>query len=158
MSVAGEAGASNGYSYAPLDVSTARYTTLRVKLSGSENARYYIDAMGEGGDIVLASKWQDTPLEPKEATYKLPPNRGIRWLVLYTWTEDGKGAENRFTDVAFVGEKGVVRHRRGTLDASVRLDTVFVAPGRRDPHARAAGADVSGTRVVGVEAPLATRG
>jgi hypothetical protein len=108
MSVAGRAGASNGYSFAPLDVATDRYTKLRVKLSGSENARFYIDAMGEGGDTVFASKWQETPVEPREITFDLPPNRRIRRIVLYTWTEDGKPAENRFTDVTFVGEKDQV--------------------------------------------------
>ncbi len=45
MSIEGQAGASNGFSYGPVRINTREYPELHVKLSGTENARFYVDLM-----------------------------------------------------------------------------------------------------------------
>ena len=108
MSIQGRKEASNGYAYGPLDLSTDDYTTLRVRLSGSENAQFYIDILDTEGTDFSGHKWMETPTEPEERVFKLPPGKRAGRLILYTWTEDGKSAENRFEAVAFEGPKGTV--------------------------------------------------
>ena len=106
MSIAGAKGASNGYALGPLALATDGYPTLRVRLSGTENAQFYIDVMGEEGGVVFGSKWQETPTKSEQRNFKLPPGRRAARIILYTWTEDGKRAENRFESVTFGGLNG----------------------------------------------------
>jgi len=103
MSIKGQKEASNGYAYGPLDFSTDDYPTLRIHLSGSENARFFVDVMGTGQGVVFGSGWKETPTQPEERTFKLPAGRKVTSIILYTWTEDGKLAENRFESVVFEG-------------------------------------------------------
>lgn len=104
MRIEGAAGASNGWAYGPLDIATGDYPTLRVKLSGSENARFYVDVMDRAGRIVFASKWTESPTQPVTRSYDLPAGKRIGQLILYAWTEDGRLAENRFNAVSFEGK------------------------------------------------------
>jgi len=106
MSIQGAKEASNGYALAPLALTTDDYPILRVRLSGSENARFYIDLMSPDGAGCFGSSWQETPTEAEERTFKLPPGRPVGRIILYTWTEDGTRAENRFEAVTFEGPKG----------------------------------------------------
>ena len=106
MSIAGAKGASNGYALSPIALATDDYPTLRVRLSGTENARFYIDLMAEEGGVVYGSTWQESPTKSEERAFKMPPGRRAGRIILYTWTEDGKHAENRFESVTFEGPKG----------------------------------------------------
>ena len=106
MSIQGRKGTSNGYAFGPLGLSTADYPTLRVKLAGTENARFYIDLMDSANAGVFGSRWIETPTQPEERIFKLPAARQVDRIILYTWTEDGKRAENRFEAVTFEGPKG----------------------------------------------------
>ena len=103
MSIEGRPGASNGYRLAPLSLTTDKYRRLRVKLSGTPNAKFFIDVMGSGGKPVFGSKWIATPTPSGERTFDLPAGKKVSSLILYTWTTDGKRAENRFSEVAFEG-------------------------------------------------------
>ena len=107
MQIKGKPGASNGYGCTVPGLSTDAYPTLRVVVAGTPNARYYVDLMDSQG-IVLSSKWIDTPEKPHERTFALPRGRKVETMILYTWTIDGKRAENRFSKVEFVGQ-GVVQ-------------------------------------------------
>jgi len=106
MSIRGRKGASNGYAYGPLDFTTEEYSSVRVRLSGSGNARYFVDVMGPGNGVIVGSKWIESPTQPAERVFQLPPDRKVNRLIFYTWTEDGKRAENRFEAVTFEGPKG----------------------------------------------------
>ena len=108
MTIQGKGGASNGWAYAPIAVSTDQYTKLRVRLSGSENARYFVDVIGRPKRQILNSKWIETPTTPTERVFDLPPGQTAEKVILYTWTEDGKPAENRFERVTFEGRKGKI--------------------------------------------------
>ena len=52
MSIEGRPEASNGYSLEPVGISTDQYDRLRLKISGTENARYYVDVMDREGAAV----------------------------------------------------------------------------------------------------------
>jgi len=126
MRIEGKAQASNGYACNLAPVSTDEYGALRVKLSGSTNAKYFVDVKDDKGLVILSSKWIDSPEKPTERTFALPPGKRAAVLILYTWTVDGKPAENRFESVAFAG-KGRTRPVALTaaavgVSASVRLD------------------------------------
>ncbi|MBN1346309.1 MAG: hypothetical protein JXQ73_26715 [Phycisphaerae bacterium] len=106
MSIEGPKDASNGYALEPLALSTNDHGKLRIRLSGTENARYFVDVMAPGNENILGSKWIDTPTHSAERVFDLPPGKTVQRLILYTWTEDGKLAENRFESVCFEGAKG----------------------------------------------------
>ncbi len=131
MSIEGNKGASNGYACGPLDLSTDDYARLRVRLSGSENARYFVDVMAPDRKNVLNSKWIDSPTEPTERVFDLPAGKRIGELILYTWTEDGRRAENRFEAVTFEGAKG-----RHTIDLTLTVPSTCA--GRLDLRRAAA--------------------
>jgi len=106
MSIEGGKEASNGYAFEPLAVTTDDYPKLRIRLSGSENARWFVDVMGPGREALFNSGWIETPTQPAERVFDLPVGKTIRTVILYTWTEDGKRAENRFETVRFEGPAG----------------------------------------------------
>ena len=111
MSIEGSAEASNGYSLGPLDLKTDVLKRMRVKISGTPNARFYIDLMDAQSEIVFKTGWLETPTAVEEQSFDLPPGREVDRVILYTWTEDGHRAENHFLAVAFEG-----------LQANVPLD------------------------------------
>ncbi len=117
MSIQGRDGASNGYAYGPLDLETDGYTSVRVRLWGSENARYFLDVIGPDDRVILGSKWIESPIQPTEQVFQLPRGRRVNRVILYTWTENGKRAENRFESVAFGGPRG-----------KLALDLTVIAP------------------------------
>ena len=106
MAIQGKAGASSGYAFGPLRLAPGKYTQLRIKLSGSENARFFVDLMDPDGRGVFGSGWKETPTTPQEFTFRVRTDVPIDRVVLYMWTEDGKPAENRFTEVVFHGPQG----------------------------------------------------
>ncbi|MBM3999985.1 MAG: hypothetical protein FJ297_10685 [Planctomycetes bacterium] len=115
MRIAGRAGASNGFAYGPMNVDANRYPTLRVRVSGSANARFFIDLMPTGTGPHFGTGWQETPTEPAIRSFALPANLTIHRAILYTWTEDGAIAENRFDEVSLAGPDGESR-----VDLTVR--------------------------------------
>ena len=108
MSIRGRSGASNGWSYGPISISTDKYPRLRVRLAGSANARYFVQINGKPQRIILSSKWIDSPAAAGERFFELPAGQTATQIVLYTWTTDGKTAENRFEAVTFEGPKGKI--------------------------------------------------
>lgn len=103
MSIEGNKYASCGYGCGPLALSTDHYPTVRVRLSGSTNAQFFVEVQLADGAGVFTSLWIQTPTASEERTFNLPPNAEIDKLVLYTWTTDGRPAENRFEVVTFEG-------------------------------------------------------
>ena len=108
MSIEGRADASNGYCFSPLALTTERYPRLRVKISGTPNAKFFIDVIGPDSQPIFSSKWIVTPTASEERTFELPAGNKVGSLILYTWTTDGKRAENRFREVTFEGPKGKI--------------------------------------------------
>ncbi len=127
MSIEGQVGVSNGWKLDPIEFLTDDYTTLRVTLSGSANAQYYVDVMDASGQVIFATKWQTTPVETETCLFRLPPKQQAGSIILYTQTDDGKQAENRFETIQFEGNKGIV---------AVDLNTASspTTPARLDIH------------------------
>ena len=103
MGLEGPAGSSNGYAFGPLNVTGDQYNRLRLKVAGSPNARFFIDVIGPERQPILSSGWTDSPTEIEERSFSLRPGCRIEQVILYTWTEDGKPAENRFESLMLEG-------------------------------------------------------
>jgi len=102
MAIEGRPRASNGYMQPLAAISTDRYPKLRVRLSGTPNARYFIQLVNERRQqSVFRSEWLSTPKTPRDRIFALPPGKQIDTICLYTWTTDGRLAENRFESVVF---------------------------------------------------------
>ena len=72
MSVAGSAGASAGYGCSIRGVSHTSPGSLKLRLSGTANARYFVDVSDSSGNSLVHSGWMDAPLEQQEASFSLP--------------------------------------------------------------------------------------
>jgi len=106
MRLEGPAESSNGYAFGPIGAASDEYNQLHVKVSGSNNARFYVDVIGPEHQLSLSSGWTDSPVQAEERTFTLRPGCPIDQVVLYTWTKDGKPAENRFESVILEGPAG----------------------------------------------------
>ncbi len=108
MRIEGRQGASNGWAVEPLGLPAARAATFHLKVSGSPNAQYYVDICDSGQKYFVSSKWIRSPQETEEKVFSIPPGHDVHRLILYTWTLDGKPAENRFEAAWFDGPGGKV--------------------------------------------------
>ncbi|MEJ2704789.1 MAG: hypothetical protein P8Z79_20325 [Sedimentisphaerales bacterium] len=138
MTIAGSAGVSNGWQCEPFEFSTDDYHKMRLTLSGSANAKFYVDVMDPAGNVVFATKWQETLIETQTPLFSLPSEKNVASVILYTLTTDGKQAENRFEKMQFEG-------RKGTLPVELNLPSLPTTRARLDLHRAVAQIDgVSG--------------
>ena len=135
MSIEGKTGASNGWRCEPFEFFTDDYQTMRLVLSGSANARYYVDLMDAAGDVIFATRWRATPAKAETCLFSLPSGKTVGSVILYTQTSDGKRAQNRFETMQFEG-------RKGTL--AVRLDVPSLPTTRAHLDLRRAVAQIDG--------------
>jgi hypothetical protein len=145
MSIEGKAEASNGYALGPLDLNTDELNRLRVKISGTANARFYIDVMDAQMQAVFKTGWLKTPLAAEQQIFDLPPGRDVDRVILYTWTEDGQRAENHFHELAIEGAQASV-----SLDLTAETIEAPDRPARLD--LRRAVAIVSGPSAAEIRA------
>ncbi|MCL2118664.1 MAG: hypothetical protein FWH27_09600 [Planctomycetaceae bacterium] len=103
MSLEGSPGASCGFQFAPIRVNTLEYHTVEVTLSGSENARFFVELNSSRGNL-FSSGWIDTPQEIELRSFELPQGQIVSSLTLYTWSKDGRTAENRFESIRFISQ------------------------------------------------------
>lgn len=132
MAIQGGAGQSCGWQ-AP--ITTGRtYSSVRVRLSGTANARHYIEVLKSGGGS-YGSGWQNTPAGVQDYVFTLPAATGVSGILLYAWTNDGALAQNRYTVVELRGNAGnelMDLTRVGPLPAANRIDlrrAVATVPG-----------------------------
>ena len=62
--------------------------------------------MSPSQKVLLSSKWLKSPAKPEERMFALPAGETVGAIVLYTWTIDGRPAENRFEKLELVGPAG----------------------------------------------------
>jgi hypothetical protein len=127
MSIAGSAGVSNGWQCEPFEFSTDDYNKMHLTLSGSANAKYYVDVMDPTGNVVFATKWHETPVETQTRLFSLPSGKKVGSVILYTLTTDGKQAENRFEKMQFEDRKGI-------LPVELNLPSLPTTRARLDLH------------------------
>ncbi len=105
MQIEGKAGDSNGYQCSFRSPSASRYSALLVRVKGSSNARFFVEILDDANKSCFSSGWQDTPGEITEFAYSLPTDRDVGAIILYTWTKDGRRAENAFEGLLFKGSE-----------------------------------------------------
>jgi Glycosyl hydrolase family 95 catalytic domain len=138
MSIEGNPGVSNGWRCESMAFSTDDYDKMRLTLSGSTNAQYYVDVMDLWGHVIFATKWQQAPVETTTRLFSLPAGKQVDSVILYTQTGDGKRAENRFERMQFEG-------RKGTFPVKLNVATLPTTRARLDLHRAVAQIDgVSG--------------
>ncbi|NQT41536.1 MAG: hypothetical protein HQ581_28865, partial [Planctomycetes bacterium] len=109
MRIAGKPECSNGYAI-PLggwDLQNA--TRLRITLSGTPNAKFFVDILnGAGAEKRLAMQtgWTDTPAQETSHAFDLVAPGKMERLILYTWSVDGKRAENRIRSITLEDAQG----------------------------------------------------
>ncbi len=133
MSIQGASGASCGWQGS---VGTGLvYTNIHVRLSGTKNARYFVEVITSTGQYTAGSGWQTTPTAEQDAYFKVPANTIVSQLILYAWTTDGALAQNRYSFVELQGPSGNYSFdlsRVAPTPATNRLDirnAVATAPG-----------------------------
>jgi len=92
MSVAGSAGVSAGYGCTIRGVSFTSPGSLKLRLSGTANARYFVDTYDSESKPLIHSGWIDAPQEQQEAAFSLPAGRTVAKLDLYVMSKDGQPA------------------------------------------------------------------
>lgn len=141
MSVTGSAGVSAGYGCAIRGVNLTAPGSLKLRLSGAANARYFVDVSDSEGKSLVHSGWTDAPREQQEAVFSLPAGRTVAKLDLYVMSKDGQPAEVRYQQIRFETENGAAREvdlsELNTSAWSARLDLRRAAATlEHDRHAR----------------------
>lgn len=109
MRIKGKAGCSNGYAISLKGQNLSEAARLRIELSGTPNAKFFIDVLNEAGAknrFGLHTGWIDSPANNTAREFKLTePDRHDR-LILYTWSTDGKLAENHVRRISLRNTSG----------------------------------------------------
>ena len=104
MAVAGAAGASAGYRFnlAPPTLAGS-FTALKLRLSGTPGAQFYVNVLAATGRQPVASGWKDSPDAEQEVVFPIPAGSPATAVELYVMTKDGARAENRVRRIALEG-------------------------------------------------------
>lgn len=144
MTIAGAAGASAGYRWTLEQSQVGAYSALKLRLSGTPGARFYVNVLSGEKKAVVASGWKDTPRQPQEVSFPIPAGREVTGIELYVMTVDGARVENNICQIALIGERAPLVIRPGMPEAGItaaRLDL-------RRAAAELAGAARSSVRVL----------
>jgi len=106
MTIAGHPGDSCGYAQALVNPQAGDYSQLKIKLSGTPNAEFFVQTQNNWYLSSFTSKWQKSPAEPTEITFDLPSKAETDHIMVYTKTTDGKVAANRIESVQLIGKAG----------------------------------------------------
>jgi hypothetical protein len=127
MRIAGEAGCSNGYGISLEGQCLSGATRLCIELSGTPNARFFIDVLNaaDANDrFGLHTGWIDSPTDESTHQFELTePDKHVQ-LILYTWSTDGKLAENRIRRIVLKN----ARHGTATTRSITTRSKRFGAP------------------------------
>lgn len=118
MRIAGEPECSNGYAFPLGDRDLDEAARLCIELSGTPNAKFFIDVLN-GSDAEnrfgLHTGWIDSPVENTTLEFDLAEPDKLERLILYTWSVDGKRAENHVRRIT-------LKNAAGQAVAEVPLD------------------------------------
>lgn len=103
MAIEGRAGASCGWQTDM--VPEGKFDKVRIRLSGTGNARHYLDVVTAQGRHI-ESGWKDTPATQQDVLFDLPAGTTISQILVYAWTKDGARAENRYAAIELQGAGG----------------------------------------------------
>jgi len=109
MRIAGKAGCSNGYAIPLKGLDLSGAARLRIELSGTANAKFFVDVLNEAGAgnrFGLHTGWIDSPAEVTVRDFELTEPERHERLILYAWSTDGKPAENYVRRISLVNPTG----------------------------------------------------
>ncbi len=158
MSVEGAAGVTAGYRCAIGGAKPAESGSLEIRLSGTHNARYFVEVRPEKGKALIHSGWIDVPRQEESVSFALPVGQAVAGLDLYVMSKDGSPAEVRYREIRFAVGDG--KSRRVDLDKldvsswSARLDLRRAAATlSREPEARVTVRALADRNAFLIEAP-----
>ncbi len=125
MAIAGTAGASAGYHWALEPEQVGSYSALKLQISGTSGAKFYVNVMATERKNVVASGWKDTPREEQEVSFPIPPGGEVTGIEVYVMTTDGARVENFIRRIELVSDRPPLSIPPGMPDAkigSARLD------------------------------------
>jgi hypothetical protein len=134
MAIEGRAGSSAGWRW-DMPSPVEGLTALKLRLSGTPGAQFFVNINGETQKEIIASEWRDTPVEEQEISIAVPATMKVTAVELYVQTKDGSRAENHVQRIVFEGDKTslALPPKMGELKAmSAKLDlrrAVAVADG-----------------------------
>jgi len=105
MSIAGAAGDSAGYRWGIDPAHAGTFTALKLRLSGTPGARFYVNVFTAAGKLLEKSGWRDTPGTEQEVAFPLPAGSTVTAVELYVMTRDGALVENRVRRISFEAGK-----------------------------------------------------
>lgn len=125
MAIAGTAGASAGYHWPLEPDQVGSYSALKLQVSGTSGAKFYVNVMATERKNVVASGWRETPREEQEISFPIPADREVTGVELYVMTADGARVENCVRRIELVSDRPPLSIPPGMPDAgigSARLD------------------------------------
>ena len=126
MAIEGKAGTSAGYRWDLDATAAAPFRTLKMQLSGTPGAQFYINIFGAAGKEIVATGWRDTPPKEQEVEFPIPAGTTVTGIELYVMTKEGVRAENRVSRIVLEGAE----------------QPVLVPPGMPDPAIHSAKLDL----------------
>jgi len=125
MAISGSAGASAGYRWDLELAQVGSPTSLKLRLSGTPGAQFYVNVLAGGRNAVVASGWRATPQEEADVVFPIPAGSKVSGIELYVMTKDGKRTENRVGRIVLEGDKEPLALPPGMPESAVqsaRLD------------------------------------
>ena len=120
MAIAGAARASAGYRWDIDPAQSASCTALKLRLSGTPGARYYVNVFAAVGKQPVASGWKDSPDTDQDIVFPIPALSQVTAVELYVMTKDGARVENRVRRIAFEGGKKPLVIAPGMSDREIK--------------------------------------
>jgi hypothetical protein len=105
MAIEGKAGDSAGYRWNLDPTVEVTFTVLKLRLSGTPGAQFFVNVFTEAGTLLKKTGWQHTPGTEEELAFPLPAGSTVTAVELYVMTKDGARVENRVRRIAFEGGK-----------------------------------------------------
>lgn len=103
MAIAGQAGSSAGWRWTLPPPPAEGITALKLRLSGTPGAKFYVNIFGATSKEVVASGWRDTPATVQEIRFAVPAATPVSAVEIYVQTKDGLRVENHVQRIAFEG-------------------------------------------------------
>jgi len=121
MAISGAAGASAGYRRSIDPAQAGSFTALKLQLSGTPGARYYVNVLAAVGKQPVASGWKDSPDTDQEDVFSIPAGSQVTAVELFVMTKDGARVENRIRRIAFEGGKEPLVIAPGMSDRGIKV-------------------------------------
>lgn len=125
MTIAGKGGASAGYRWSIDPVRESAFSALKLRLSGSPGAQFYVNVLAAEGKHPVSSGWKKSPEKEEEFVFPIAPGNPVSAVELFVMTRDGARVENRVGSIVLEGGRAPLAITPGMTEAAIgeaRLD------------------------------------